>query len=164
MTFFKRISFLIIIFFVFISCKQNCFDALERDIKELKPQELINFHRDYSCIKWDYLVIVPPYCSEKEITLNFDNKIKSYKIEANNGDTSYLIYFLDSEKVFHKIKISRQVIDFYSLIKTNPRKNHEGIFLLKSEECIFKKYDTGQKFSKTNEKVYSFELINKISS
>lgn len=157
--FFKKISFLIVNFFVFISCQQNCFDDLKADIRELKPQERINFHRDYKCLKWDYLVIVPPYSPEKDITLNFDSKIKSYKIEANKGDTSCLLYFINSDEVLRKIKISREVIDFSSLIKNNSRKICKGVFLLKSEECIFKKYDTGQRLSKTNEKVYSFKLI-----
>lgn len=127
----NRLSFLVFLLFVGISCSNVSDKKLEREINsEIKKTNSLNFS-NYKDFQWDSVILLSPYTYIQRVEKENDLNLSGVSKDIEFSDSINLLVFLKDRKMVKYVEINRVLGDFVAEYEVIIPKNDTLIWKLK---------------------------------
>lgn len=127
----SRLSFLVFLLFVGISCSNVSDKKLEREINsEIKKTNSLNFS-NYKDFQWDSVILLSPYTYIQRVEKENDLDLSGVSKDIEFSDSINLLVFLKDRKMVKYVEITRGLGDFVAEYEVIIPKNDTLIWKLK---------------------------------
>lgn len=127
----NRLSFLVFLLFVGISCSNVSDKKLEREINsEIKKTNSLNFS-NYKDFQWDSVILLSPYTYIQRVEKENDLNLSGVSKDIEFSDSINLLVFLKDRKMVKYVEITRGLGDFVAEYEVIIPKNDTLIWKLK---------------------------------
>lgn len=127
----SRLSFLVFLLFVGISCSNVSDKKLENRINlEIKKTNSLDLS-NYKDFQWDSVILLPPYTNIERVEKENDLDLSGVSKDIEILDTFKILVFLKDRKMVKYVEITRGLGDFVEEYEVIIHKNDTLIWKLK---------------------------------
>lgn len=127
----SRLSFLVFLLFVGISCSNVSDKKLENRINlEIKKTNSLDLS-NYKDFQWDSVILLPPYTNIERVEKENDLDLSGVSKDIEFSDSINLLVFLKDRKMVKYVEINRVLGDFVAEYEVIIPKNDTLIWKLK---------------------------------